>query len=196
MEQLLKLSRRSAWTLGLGVLLFAAIPVAALDDLGPPVGVAAPSIGTPLDQASKPRAAASLAGKNGTVLLFFRSADWCPYCQRQLMDMNAGLAEIEKRGYRLAGISYDSPEILQKFTEKREIKFPLLSDPKSEVIDRYGLRDPQYKDKPKFDGVPRPIILILDAKGVIKAKLYEETYKTRPPLDQVLAKLDEAAKSK
>jgi peroxiredoxin Q/BCP len=106
--------------------------------------------------------------------------------------MNAGLAEIEKRGFRLAAISYDSPEILQKFTEKREIKFPLLSDPTSEVIDRYGLRDPQYKDKPKFNGVPRPIIFILDAKGVIKAKLFEETYKTRPPLELVLTKLDDA----
>lgn len=164
----------------------------AADDLGPPVGTVAPSIGAPLDQASAPRALASIKGKNGTVLLFFRSADWCPYCQRQLMDLNAGLAEIEKRGYRLAGISYDSPEILQKFTEKREIKFTLLSDPKSEVIDRYNLRDPQYKGKPKFDGVPRPIIFILDAQGVIKAKLYEETYKTRPPLEQILVKLDEA----
>ena len=192
MEHLLNISRRSAWTLGLGAFVFAALPAVAVEDLGPALGTAAPTIGTPLDQASKPRTAASLAGKNGTVLLFFRSADWCPYCQRQLMDMNAGLAEIEKRGYHLAAISYDSPEILLKFTEKREIKFPLLSDPKSEVIDRYGLRDPQYKDKPKFDGVPRPIIFILDAKGVIKAKLFEETYKTRPPLEQILAKMDEA----
>lgn len=134
-----------------------------------------------------------MAGKNGTVLLFFRSADWCPYCQRQLMDLNAGLPEIEKRGLKLAAISYDSTDILAKFTDKREIKFTLLSDPKSEVIDRYGLRDPAYAGKPKFDGVPRPIILILDPKGTIKAKLYEESYKDRPPVAQILAKIDEVA---
>jgi peroxiredoxin len=175
-----------------------AIPPAAraADDLGPPVGSVAPAIGTPLDQTSKPRALPSLAGKNGTVLLFFRSADWCPYCQRQLMDLNAGLADIEKRGYRLAAISYDSPEILNGFTEKREIKFTLLSDPRSEVIDRWNLRDPQYKDKPKFNGVPRPIIFILDAKGVIKAKLFEETYKTRPPVAEVVARLDQVTGTK
>lgn len=184
------ISRRA---LGFGALAFLSWPAAALDERGPAVGTAAPDIGMPLDQAGKPRALAGLAGKNGTVLLFFRSADWCPYCQRQLMDLNAGLAEIEKRGLKLAAISYDSPEILAKFTEKREIKFTLLSDPKSEVIDRYGLRDPAYAGKPKYDGVPRPIILILDAKGTIKAKLYEESYKDRPPVAQVLAKIDEVS---
>ncbi|MHB1204925.1 MAG: peroxiredoxin family protein [Rhodospirillaceae bacterium] len=184
------MARRAVSLCAMALILACSPAARADDDLGPAVGTVAPAIGTPLDQASKPRALSSIKGKNGTVLLFFRSADWCPYCQRQLMDLNAGLADIEKRGYRLAAISYDSPETLNKFTEKREIKYTLLSDPKSEVIDRWNLRDPQYKDKPKFDGVPRPIIFILDAKGVIKAKLYEETYKTRPPVAEVVAKLD------
>ncbi|MBX7197829.1 MAG: peroxiredoxin family protein [Rhodospirillaceae bacterium] len=187
-----EISRRAA-ALGFGVLLLGALPAVALEDRGAAVGTTVPDIGAPLDQTGKPRTLASLAGKNGTVFLFFRSADWCPYCQRQLMDLNAGLADIEKRGFKMAALSYDSPEILAKFTEKREIKFTLLSDPRSEVIDRYGLRDPQYAGKPKFDGVPRPIIFILDPKGVIKAKLYEESYKDRPPVDQVLAKIDEVA---
>jgi peroxiredoxin len=188
--------RHGVWLCALALILAAPFAARADDDLGPPVGSVAPAIGTPLDQTEKPRALASLAGKNGTVLLFFRSADWCPYCQRQLMDLNAGLADIEKRGYRLAAISYDSPAILNGFTEKREIKFTLLSDPKSEVIDRWNLRDPQYKDKPKFNGVPRPIIFILDTKGVIKAKLFEETYKTRPPVAEVVAKLDQVTGAK
>lgn len=186
------LSRRAVMA-GLGALVLLSSAAAALDDRGPAVGAVTPDIGTPLDQMNKPRGLASLAGKNGTVFLFFRSADWCPYCQRQLMDLNAGLADFEKRGFKLAALSYDSPEILAKFTEKREIKFPLLSDPKSEVIDRYGLRDPAYAGKPKYDGVPRPIILILDTKGVIKAKLYEESYKDRPPVAQILAKIDEVS---
>ncbi len=189
----MEFSRRRACVVALGALFPLAPQAMSQDDRGPAVGTIAPDIGTPPDQTGKPRALASLAGKNGTVLLFFRSADWCPYCQRQLMDLNAGLPEIEKRGLKLAAISYDSTDILAKFTDKREIKFTLLSDPKSEVIDRYGLRDPAYAGKPKFDGVPRPIILILDPKGTIKAKLYEESYKDRPPVAQILAKIDEVA---
>ena len=188
--------RRAASLCAVALLLAGPFAAHANDDLGPAVGTAAPAIGAPLDQTAKPRALASLAGKNGTVLLFFRSADWCPYCQRQLMDLNEGLNDIEKRGYHLAAISYDSPEILAGFTEKRGIKYTLLSDPKSEVIDRWNLRDPQYKEKPKFNGVPRPIIFILDSKGMIKAKLYEETYKTRPPVAEVVAKLDQVTGTK
>lgn len=107
-----------------------------------------------------------------------------------MMDLNTGVGEIEKRGYRLAGISYDSPQILATFIERRGIKYTLLSDPKSEVIDRYGLRDPQYPPGNRAYGVPRPIIFILDRYGIIKDKLYEATYTKRPPVGLVIETLD------
>jgi len=49
-------------------------------------------------------------GQNGLILTFFRSADWCPFCQAQLIDLNGGLTEVEKCGYHIAALSYDSPE--------------------------------------------------------------------------------------
>lgn len=159
-------------------------------DLGPPVGSPAPAIGTPLDSTGKQRDLTSLMGEKGLVLLFVRSAAWCPFCQAQLIDINGGLAGIEKRGYRVAGISYDEPSIGAAFVAKRGIAFPLLSDPKSEIIDRYGLRDPQYPPGHLAHGVPRPIILILDPEGVVKAKLYEASYMKRPPVALVVETLD------
>jgi peroxiredoxin len=129
-------------------------------------------------------------GKRGLVFFFFRSAAWCPYCQAQLIDLNGGVDELGKRGYSLVGISYDQPSVQANFIAERGIKFTLLSDPKSEVIDRYNLRDPQYKEGSKAYGVPRPIIFILDRNGVIKAKLYEDTYKKRPPVSLVIAAID------
>jgi len=164
------------------------------EELGPTVGTKAPDIGTRLDQTGKSRTLNDVMGPNGVVLMFFRSADWCPYCQAQLIDVNGGYAEIEKRGYRVAALSYDSPDILQAFTAKRRIAYTFLSDPKSEVIDLYNLRDPQYTPGSKAYGVPRPIIFILDRSGVIKAKLYEESFKVRPPVTAVITKLDELGK--
>jgi peroxiredoxin len=159
-------------------------------DLGPPTGTEAPTIGTPLDETGKPRSLESLMGDNGLVLFFFRSAAWCPFCQAQLIDLNSGVADIEKRGYHLAGISYEPPPVDADFIAKRDIKYTLLSDPKSEVIDRYKLRDPQYPPGSRAYGVPRPIIFILDRNGVIKAKLYEDTFKNRPPVSLVIETLD------
>ena len=165
----------------------------AAEDLGPPVGSVAPSIGSPPDQTGQPRTMQQLMGSKGLVLLFFRSAGWCPYCQAQLIELNGGIAEIEKRGFKLAALSYDKPAVLADFTDKRHIAFTFLSDPNSEVIDRYALRDPQYKPGSMAYGVPRPIIFVLDPNGVIKAKLFEETYKTRPPVSAVLETLDKVA---
>jgi len=168
------------------------VPLAnSAEDLGPAIGTTAPDIGTRLDQLGKPHRLPDLMGRNGLVLFFFRSADWCPYCQAQLIDVNGGVAEIEKRGYRVAGLSYDSPEILRAFTVKRHLTYTLLSDPKSEIIDRYKLRDPQYPPGSRAYGVPRPIIFVLDPLAVIKAKLYEESFKNRPPVTAVISKLDE-----
>jgi peroxiredoxin len=167
-------------------------PVAANPDfdLGPPIGARAPSIGTPRDATGQARSMQSLMGDKGLVFFFFRTTVWCPYCAAQLLAMNAGIAEIERRGYHLAGISYDPPEPEAAFTKKWNIRFTLLADPKSEVIDRYKLRDPLYPPGNLAYGVPRPIIFILDRNGTIRAKLYEDTFKKRPPVSLVLETLD------
>ena len=175
------------------VMLFAAVVPAAANpdfDLGPKVGSTIPDIGTPLDSTSTPRTLKSLMGARGLVLFFFRAASWCPYCQAQLMDLNGGLKQFGARGYGLAGISYESPTTNAAFIAERGIGYPLLSDPGSKIIDRFALRDPQYKAGSKAHGVPRPIILILDRSGVIQAKLYEATYTQRPPATLVVQTLD------
>ena len=106
------------------------------------------------------------------------------------MELNGGVKEIEKRGYRLAALSYDQVDVLQAFAGKRGLAFTLLSDPKSQVIDRYGLRDPAYPAGNKAHGVPKPVIFIVARDGTIEAKLFEESFKDRPSLGLVLATLD------
>lgn len=180
----------------LGLLTYAPSSRANPDfELGPAVGAKVPDIGKPLDYTGAPRTLGSLMGEKGLVLFFFRSADWCPFCQAQMMDLNTAVAQMERRGYKLAGISYDSPEIQKTFIERRKIGYTLLSDPKSEIIARYKLRDPQYPPGNFAYGVPRPIIFILDKSGVVKAKLYEDTYTKRPPAALVVETLDKLAKS-
>jgi len=175
-------------------LVFLGLPLATqAQELGPRIGAKIPDMGTPSDQTGKQRSLSSLMGEKGLVLFFVRSADWCPYCQAQMMDLSTANVAIERRGYKVAGISYDTPEILSTFIERRKIAYTLLSDPKSEIIDRYELRDPQYRPGSRAYGVPRPIILIVDRTGIIKAKLYEETYQKRPPATLVVETLDKIA---
>src|SRR5271167_3478883 len=100
---------------------------AAAWDVGPPVGAKVPALHA-TDLKGAPVSVRELSGKKGLVLMFFRSAKWCPYCQKQLMDMKAAPGPLAERGYRFAAISYDPTDVLTRFTDKWNIPYPLLSD--------------------------------------------------------------------
>ncbi len=180
------LTRRTLGLAALLALLGAGFDAFAQAAFGPRVGSPAPLIDALKDQSGKPRRLQELAGPKGVVLMFFRTTDWCPYCQVQLIAMNAGAADIERQGYKIVGVSYDDPSVAMAFTQRRNITYALLSDPNSVTIDRWRLRDPQYTAGSRAFGVSRPIIFVIDRKGVIRASLAEETYKTRPPVAEVL----------
>ncbi len=160
-------------------------------DIGPAVGAPAPTL-MARDAQGKPRDLPGISGRKGVVLVFFRSARWCPYCQHQLIDLKAVQAPLAERGYALAAISYDAPEALAAFAEKQGVTYTLLSDEGSKLIDAYKLRDPQYAPHSFADGVPKPSIFVLDRTGVVRAKLAEEGYKVRPTNAMILAAVDGA----
>lgn len=162
---------------------------AAPIDVGPPVGATAPALHV-VDLDGKPVSLAAISARNGAVVIFFRSAKWCPYCQKQLIEFRAAKQPLADRGYGLAAISYDSPEVLRAFAKAHDIDYALLSDAGSVTIDAFDLRDPQYKTVAFAWGVPKPAIFVLSAKGVIRAKLAEEGYKVRPSVAAVLAAVD------
>jgi peroxiredoxin len=157
---------------------------------GPKVGSKAPAAGILLDQSGTPRTLDKLSGRKGLVLMFYRSAAWCPYCQAQLITMNDGAAEIKERGYNIVGISYEPPAVNLEFTKRRSISYTLLSDPGSKIIDTWGLRDPQYAPGSKAYGVPRPIIFVIDRKGIVRASIARERFQERPPVTEVVEALD------
>ncbi|MBK7283878.1 MAG: redoxin domain-containing protein [Sphingomonadales bacterium] len=90
----------------------------------------------------RPRDWASIAGKKGTILVLFRSAKWCPFCQAQLKSLKDVQASLAQQGYGLAALSYDPPEVLAGFAAKAGIGYTLCSDQKSAMIDGAGLARP------------------------------------------------------
>lgn len=159
------------------------------DDLGPKAGEPVPHAIAAPDQTGKVRRFADLTGEKGAVLVFFRSANWCPYCQAQLTDLNARRGDIEAAGYRLVGISYDPVDHLAAFAEKEQIGFPLLSDDGSEIIKGFGILNTEVNEKSRTYGIPYPMLVVVSADGTIRAKLAEESYRDRPEIDVLLAAL-------
>lgn len=143
-----------------------------------------------VDASGRARNWSSIAGRKGTVLVLFRSAKWCPYCQAQLKSLKDVQASLTQRGYSLAALSYDSPEVLAAFAAKTGIGYTLLSDEKSAMIDAFGLRDPAYAPGSYAHGVPKASILLVDAKGVLRWKSVATDYKVRADNATILKAVD------
>ena len=163
-----------------------AVPLAAEIATGAKV----PASFKALDATGHPRNWSSIAGKKGTVFVLFRSAKWCPFCQAQLKSLKDAQASLAQRGYGLAALSYDAPDVLAGFAAKTGIGYTLLSDEKSAMIDAFGLRDPAYAAGSYAYGVPKASILLVDAKNVVRWKSVATDYKIRAENATILKAVD------
>ncbi|MFK7886475.1 MAG: peroxiredoxin family protein [Gammaproteobacteria bacterium] len=166
----------------------------AADDWGPALGSSLPA-GLTASAPNGDDVSLEALGRegNGLAIAFVRSADWCPFCKRQLIELSERAADFEKRGLTLVSISYDNTDVLGGFTEQFDIGFRLLSDPESKVIDAFGIRNEDQKPGSAGEGIPHPGIMVFNSKGELTAKFAEKSYRKRPKIDDVLAAFDAAA---
>ncbi|NNC72800.1 MAG: peroxiredoxin family protein [Sphingomonadaceae bacterium] len=159
-------------------------------DAGPAVGETIPANFAARDASGEERTLGTLAGDNGVVLVFNRSADWCSYCQSQMVSLNGIRGDLEERGYTLATISYDAPDVLADFSRRENIAYTMLSDQGSAMIDAFELRDPQYAEGSFAYGVPRPAIFVIGRDGRVRARMVESDYRIRPENADILTAID------
>jgi peroxiredoxin len=69
----------------------------------------------------------------------------------------------------------------------RKITFPLLSDPDSAIIRRFGLLNPEYPEGDSAHGVPYPMTFVTDEHGVVLSKFFEGSYVNRRTAASILA---------
>ena len=102
------------------------------------------------------------------VVLYFYPKDNTPGCTRQACAFAGAYKEFEARGVVVIGISRDSVASHQKFAEKYELPFILLSDPDRQAIEAYGV----WQEKKNYGKVSMGVVrstYIIDADGKIEA---------------------------
>ncbi|MGD0138817.1 MAG: redoxin domain-containing protein [Tepidisphaeraceae bacterium] len=122
------------------------------------------------------------------VILAFYPADWSPVCGDQMSLYNEILAEFQKHGAELLGISVDGVWCHDAFTKDRHLHFPLLADyePKGDVARKYGA----YRDG---DGFCERALFVIDRKGRIFWS-YCSPVAVNPGADGILQALEEMPK--
>jgi peroxiredoxin len=132
--------------------------------LGPKVGMHVQEFSL-RDQTGEMRSLRSVFGPKGAVLIFFRSADWCPYSKTQLEQVQGRVEQPKPEELRARRGELRPGSGARRIREASRHTFPLLSDSGSEVIKQYGILNTTVAPNTPTYGIPFPGMFIVDAKA-------------------------------
>jgi len=129
-----------------------------------------------------------------SILIFYRGG-WCPYCNRQLMDLRKIDDDLVNLGYDLFFISADRPAKLSEGSLSDDPPYTLLSDNTLDVAKAYGIAfkvDEETVSRYKRGGLdledasgyshhllPAPSVFLLDEEGLIQFQYTNPNFRVR-----------------
>ena len=128
------------------------------------IGTKAPEFTLP-DKDGNPVSLSDFAGKK--VILYFYPRDNTPGCTRQACAFAGAYEEFKRIDAVVIGVSKDSVASHQKFAEKYNLPFILLSDPELTAIQAYGV----WQEKKNYGKVSMGVVrstFVIDENGIIK----------------------------
>jgi len=103
----------------------------------------------------------TLSGLRGKkVVLYFYPKDDTPGCTQESCDFRDNLSRLAAQGIAVIGLSRDSVASHEAFREKFSLNFPLASDEKGEVTEKYGVWVEKSMYGKKYMGIDRSTFLI------------------------------------
>lgn len=128
------------------------------------IGIKAPDF-TLNDKDGNAVSLSDFSGKK--IVLYFYPKDNTPGCTRQACAFAAADEGFKAKDVVVIGISKDSVTSHQKFTQKYNLPFILLSDPELQAIDAYGV----WQEKKLYGKVSMGVVrttFIIDENGLIE----------------------------
>ena len=162
------------------------VPAVAADPgLGPATGQRLPPLQASL-RGGTVTDIGDFARGNGAVLVVLRSIDWCAYCKRQIIQLQAYQHNFHAAGIGLVAITYDTPQAQQPFIEQHGITIPVLSDVGQGSFRALGVLNERHQPGDSEYGIPHPGMIILDRSGAIVGKLFVPSHEFRVDSSEAL----------
>jgi len=98
--------------------------------------------------------------RGSTVVLYFYPKDDTPGCTKEACGFRDNYDALTEKGVVVLGVSRDSIESHNKFTNKYSLPFPLLTDPEAEIAKKFGAYGEKKMYGRVFEGVLRQTFLI------------------------------------
>ena len=101
------------------------------------------------------------------VVLYFYPKDMTSGCTAQACNLSDNYSHLNKNGYDVIGVSCDSIKRHQKFIEKYDLPFNLISDEDKKVVNDYGVWQLKKFMGREYMGIVRTTFLI-NENGVVE----------------------------
>ena len=103
------------------------------------------------------------------LVLYFYPKDQTPGCTVEACSFRDANQELKKLGVEVIGVSKDSIESHQKFTEKHQLNFPLWSDPDHQLLEAFGAWGQKNRFGKLYMGIIRSTFIIDPTGKIIKS---------------------------
>ncbi|MBE3556100.1 MAG: redoxin domain-containing protein [Firmicutes bacterium] len=121
--------------------------------------------------------------RQGPLYLVFLRGFACPYCRRNLADLQAHARDFEAEGATVLIIGPDDASTFQKYFQAHELTFLAIADPQHTLLDRYGQQVKWYR-------LGRmPAEALVNTMGVVRFVHYGHSMADIPPVEEVLEQI-------
>lgn len=120
--------------------------------------------------------------KGKKVVLYFYPKDSTPGCTAQACNLRDNYSTLQKEGY---GVSIDSEQSHQRFTEKNNLPFTLIADTDKKLVQQFGVWGEKKNFGRTYMGTFRTTFII-DEDGVIERIITPKEVKTKEHAAQIL----------
>lgn len=143
--------------------------------------------------------------KEGKVVLVFYRGQWCPYCNRELSRLQDSLQFFKDKGATVIAVSPEKPESISTTVEKTKAAYSILYDEGLKIMKAYDVEFEvpentinRYRnaniDIEKNNGangkfLAVPAVYIIDKESNITYRFFDQDYKKRPSVKELLENL-------
>jgi len=168
------------------------------------VGATAPVI-SGVDQNNKKINLTQLLKEHQSVVLFFYRGQWCPFCNKQIKELQDSLQLLSGKKAYVIGVTPENNENIAKTIKKTGAGFSIIQDADDTIMKAYGVNftmDDVTFAKYKGYGInleanngnnrhtlPVPATYIIGKSGKIKYVHFDPNYKKRASIKTLLAEL-------
>jgi peroxiredoxin len=143
--------------------------------------------------------------KNGEAVLIFYRGQWCPYCNKQLSQLNDSLSYVTAKGGTIITITPETADNIKKTINKTKATYSILQDKGMVIMENYKVNfalDEKIVETYKGYGIdfekangenganlPVPATYIIGKNGKIKYVFFNPDHTKRPSVKVIIDNL-------